>query len=166
MPSVVGYQPTLADEMGSQERITSTRGHSITSMQAITSPLTTSPTRLHTRRLHLDATTVLSRPISRRHHPAVDPLDSTTHPRCVHIGQEHYDVAGEPSGSCSVTTSSSRSSPSRIDKLPKRTDPRRPRPSYQRFCRRTPSLPSSSPALKVRSCDRRDHRGVQAPRRW
>ena len=81
MPSAVGYQPTLADEMGLlQERITSTRGHSITSMQAIYVPADdiTDPAP-HTTFAHLDATTVLSRPISELGiYPAVDPLDSTS----------------------------------------------------------------------------------------
>ena len=94
MPSAVGYQPTLADEMGVlQERITSTRGHSITSMQAIYVPADdiTDPAP-HTTFAHLDATTVLSRPISELGiYPAVDPLDSTSRildPR--YIGEEHY----------------------------------------------------------------------------
>ncbi|HEU4910495.1 MAG TPA: F0F1 ATP synthase subunit beta [Actinomycetes bacterium] len=97
MPSAVGYQPTLADEMGIlQERITSTRGHSITSMQAIYVPADdiTDPAP-HTTFAHLDATTVLSRPISELGiYPAVDPLDSTSRildPR--YIGDEHYAVA-------------------------------------------------------------------------
>jgi len=97
MPSAVGYQPTLADEMGElQERITSTRGHSITSMQAIYIPADdiTDPAP-HTTFAHLDATTVLSRPISELGiYPAVDPLDSTSRildPR--YIGDEHYRVA-------------------------------------------------------------------------
>jgi F-type H+/Na+-transporting ATPase subunit beta len=97
MPSAVGYQPTLADEMGElQERITSTRGHSITSLQAIYVPADdiTDPAP-HTTFAHLDATTVLSRSISEKGiYPAVDPLDSTSRildPRFV--GQEHYDVA-------------------------------------------------------------------------
>jgi F-type H+-transporting ATPase subunit beta len=97
MPSAVGYQPTLADEMGElQERITSTRGHSITSLQAIYIPADdiTDPAP-HTTFTHLDATTVLSRPISELGiYPAVDPLDSTSRilaPQ--YIGQEHYDVA-------------------------------------------------------------------------
>jgi F-type H+-transporting ATPase subunit beta len=97
MPSAVGYQPTLADEMGIlQERITSTRGHSITSMQAIYVPADdiTDPAP-HTTFAHLDATTVLSRPISELGiYPAVDPLDSTSRildPR--YIGDEHYRVA-------------------------------------------------------------------------
>ena len=81
MPSAVGYQPTLADEMGVlQERITATRGHSITSMQAIYVPADdiTDPAP-HTTFTHLDATTVFSRPISELGiYPAVDPLDSTS----------------------------------------------------------------------------------------
>ena len=97
MPSAVGYQPTLADEMGQlQERITSTRGHSITSMQAIYVPADdyTDPAPATTF-AHLDATTELSREIaSRGLYPAVDPLTSTSRildPQF--IGQEHYDVA-------------------------------------------------------------------------
>ncbi|MGA4542658.1 F0F1 ATP synthase subunit beta [Uniformispora flossi] len=97
MPSAVGYQPTLADEMGIlQERITSTRGHSITSMQAIYVPADdlTDPAPATTF-AHLDATTVLSRPISELGiYPAVDPLDSTSRildPR--YIAQDHYDTA-------------------------------------------------------------------------
>jgi F-type H+/Na+-transporting ATPase subunit beta len=97
MPSAVGYQPTLADEMGQlQERITSTRGHSITSMQAIYVPADdiTDPAP-HTVFAHLDATTVLSRAITEKGiYPAVDPLDPTSRildPK--YIGQTHYDVA-------------------------------------------------------------------------
>jgi F-type H+-transporting ATPase subunit beta len=97
MPSAVGYQPTLADEMGAlQERITSVRGRSITSLQAIYVPADdiTDPAPATTFS-HLDATTVLSRQISELGiYPAVDPLDSTSRildPRIV--GQEHYDVA-------------------------------------------------------------------------
>jgi F-type H+/Na+-transporting ATPase subunit beta len=97
MPSAVGYQPTLADEMGQlQERITSTRGHSITSMQAIYVPADdiTDPAP-HTTFTHLDATTVLSREITEKGiYPAVDPLDSTSKILDArYIGQEHYDVA-------------------------------------------------------------------------
>jgi F-type H+/Na+-transporting ATPase subunit beta len=99
MPSAVGYQPTLADEMGElQERITSTRGHSITSMQAIYVPADdiTDPAP-HTTFAHLDATTVLSRAITEKGiYPAVDPLDSTSRIMDpVILGQEHYDVAQE-----------------------------------------------------------------------
>jgi F-type H+/Na+-transporting ATPase subunit beta len=99
MPSAVGYQPTLADEMGVlQERITSTRGHSITSLQAIYVPADdiTDPAP-HTTFTHLDATTVLSRAISDLGiYPAVDPLDSTSRILDArYLGQEHYDVARE-----------------------------------------------------------------------
>jgi F-type H+-transporting ATPase subunit beta len=97
MPSAVGYQPNLADEMGLlQERITSTKGHSITSMQAIYVPADdyTDPAPATTF-AHLDATTELSREIaSRGLYPAVDPLTSTSRildPQ--YIGQAHYDVA-------------------------------------------------------------------------
>jgi F-type H+-transporting ATPase subunit beta len=97
MPSAVGYQPTLADEMGQlQERITSTRGHSITSMQAIYVPADdiTDPAP-HTVFAHLDATTVLSRAITEKGiYPAVDPLDSTSRILdAKYIGSTHYDVA-------------------------------------------------------------------------
>jgi len=102
MPSAVGYQPTLADEMGIlQERITSTRGRSITSLQAIYVPADdlTDPAPATTF-AHLDATTVLSRQIAELGiYPAVDPLDSTSRildPRV--IGQEHYDVARRVQG--------------------------------------------------------------------
>src|ERR671910_2646130 len=97
MPSAVGYQPNLADEMGIlQERITSTRGHSITSLQAIYVPADdyTDPAPATTF-AHLDATTELSREIaSRGLYPAVDPLASTSRildPR--YVGQAHYDTA-------------------------------------------------------------------------
>lgn len=97
MPSAVGYQPTLADEMGQlQERITSVRGHSITSLQAIYVPADdyTDPAPATTF-AHLDATTELSRDIaSRGLYPAVDPLASTSRildPQ--YVGQAHYDVA-------------------------------------------------------------------------
>ena len=97
MPSAVGYQPNLADEMGQlQERITSTKGHSITSMQAIYVPADdyTDPAPATTF-AHLDATTELSREIaSRGLYPAVDPLASSSRildPQ--YIGQEHYDTA-------------------------------------------------------------------------
>lgn len=97
MPSAVGYQPTLADEMGElQERITSTKGRSITSLQAIYVPADdiTDPAP-HTAFAHLDATTVLSREISALGiYPAVDPLDSTSRILDArYVGQDHYDVA-------------------------------------------------------------------------
>jgi F-type H+-transporting ATPase subunit beta len=97
MPSAVGYQPTLADEMGQlQERITSTRGRSITSLQAVYVPADdyTDPAPFTTF-THLDATTELSRQIAAKGiYPAVDPLSSTSSilsPEVV--GQHHYDVA-------------------------------------------------------------------------
>ncbi|MBQ3286570.1 MAG: F0F1 ATP synthase subunit beta [Firmicutes bacterium] len=97
MPSAVGYQPTLATEMGAlQERITSTKDGSITSVQAIYVPADdlTDPAPA-TAFAHLDATTVLSRSIAELGiYPAVDPLESTSRnldPRI--LGQEHYDVA-------------------------------------------------------------------------
>jgi F-type H+-transporting ATPase subunit beta len=97
MPSAVGYQPTLAEEMGVlQERITSTKTGSITSVQAVYVPADdlTDPSPATTF-AHLDATVVLSRQIaSLGIYPAVDPLDSTSRqldPQVV--GQEHYDVA-------------------------------------------------------------------------
>jgi F-type H+-transporting ATPase subunit beta len=97
MPSAVGYQPNLADEMGVlQERITSTRGHSITSMQAIYVPADdyTDPAPATTF-AHLDATTELSREIaSLGIYPAVDPLTSTSRildPR--YIAADHYNTA-------------------------------------------------------------------------
>ncbi|MCX5771827.1 MAG: F0F1 ATP synthase subunit beta [Candidatus Hydrogenedentes bacterium] len=97
MPSAVGYQPTLATEMGElQERITSTKQGSITSVQAIYVPADdlTDPAPA-TAFAHLDATTVLSRPISELGiYPAVDPLDSTSRILDARIlGDEHYDVA-------------------------------------------------------------------------
>ena len=99
IPSAVGYQPTLATDMGTlQERITSTNKGSITSVQAIYVPADdlTDPAPA-TSFAHLDATTVLNRQIAELGiYPAVDPLDSTSRmldPRIV--GQEHYDVARE-----------------------------------------------------------------------
>jgi F-type H+-transporting ATPase subunit beta len=102
MPSAVGYQPTLASEMGAlQERITSTRTGSITSFQAVYVPADdlTDPSPATTF-AHLDATLVLSRPIAELGiYPAVDPLDSTSRildPNVV--GQEHYETARSVQG--------------------------------------------------------------------
>jgi F-type H+-transporting ATPase subunit beta len=99
MPSAVGYQPTLADEMGQlQERITSTKGRSITSMQAIYVPADdyTDPAP-STTFAHLDATTELSRNVfAKGIFPAVDPLTSTsTILAPEYVGDEHYRVARE-----------------------------------------------------------------------
>ncbi|HUD68856.1 MAG TPA: F0F1 ATP synthase subunit beta [Acidimicrobiales bacterium] len=97
MPSAVGYQPTLADEMGElQERITSTKGRSITSMQAVYVPADdyTDPAPFTTF-THLDATTELSRQIAALGiYPAVDPLSSTSNILAPEIvGERHYQVA-------------------------------------------------------------------------
>ena len=102
MPSAVGYQPTLATEMGAlQERITSTHKGSITSVQAVYVPADdlTDPAPATTF-AHLDATTVLSRAISSLGiYPAVDPLDSTSRILTPEIvGQEHYEVARQVQG--------------------------------------------------------------------
>lgn len=97
MPSAVGYQPTLAEEMGVlQERITSTKSGSITSIQAVYVPADdlTDPSPATTF-AHLDATVVLSRQIAERGiYPAIDPLDSTSRQLDpLIIGEEHYKVA-------------------------------------------------------------------------
>ena len=97
MPSAVGYQPTLAQEMGElQERITSTKDGSITSIQAVYVPADdlTDPSPATTFS-HLDATVVLSRDIaSKGIYPAIDPLDSTSRQLDpLTIGQQHYDIA-------------------------------------------------------------------------
>jgi len=99
MPSAVGYQPTLATEMGAlQERITSTKNGSITSIQAIYVPaddLTDpAPATIFS---HLDATTVLSRDLAAKGiYPAIDPLVSTsTILQPWNVGQEHFDIADE-----------------------------------------------------------------------
>jgi F-type H+/Na+-transporting ATPase subunit beta len=102
IPSAVGYQPTLATDMGAlQERITSTRGGSITSVQAIYVPADdlTDPAPA-TSFAHLDATTVLSRAISELGiYPAVDPLDSTSRILAPDVvGEEHYQVARDVQG--------------------------------------------------------------------
>jgi F-type H+-transporting ATPase subunit beta len=97
MPSAVGYQPTLAEEMGVlQERITSTKNGSITSIQAVYVPADdlTDPSPATTF-AHLDSTVVLSRDIaSKGIYPAIDPLDSTSRQLDpLVIGNEHYDIA-------------------------------------------------------------------------
>ena len=102
IPSAVGYQPTLATDMGAlQERITSTKAGSITSVQAIYVPADdlTDPAPA-TSFAHLDATTVLSRAISELGiYPAVDPLDSNSRPMDpLIVGEEHYQVARDVQG--------------------------------------------------------------------
>lgn len=102
MPSAVGYQPTLATEMGElQERITSTRRGSVTSVQAVYVPADdlTDPAPATTF-THLDATTVLSRKIAEQGiYPAVDPISSTS--RILEpgiVGEEHYQIARKSTG--------------------------------------------------------------------
>ena len=114
MPSAVGYQPTLADEMGElQERITSTRGHSITSVQAVYVPADdyTDPAPFTTF-THLDATTQLAREIAAIGiYPAVDPLASTSNiltPEVV--GDRHYSTWPAGSSRCSSATGNCRTS--------------------------------------------------------
>ncbi|HAI69988.1 MAG TPA: F0F1 ATP synthase subunit beta [Gammaproteobacteria bacterium] len=102
MPSAVGYQPTLAEEMGAlQERITSTKTGSITSIQAVYVPADdlTDPSPATTFS-HLDATVVLSRQVAELGiYPAVDPLDSTSRQLDpLVVGQEHYDIARSVQG--------------------------------------------------------------------
>jgi F-type H+-transporting ATPase subunit beta len=116
MPSAVGYQPTLANEMGElQERITSTKRGSVTSVQAIYVPADdlTDPAPAATF-AHLDATTVLSRDIVEKGiYPAVDPLDSNSRILTRDaVGDEHYEVATASRRSCSATGSCRTSSPS------------------------------------------------------
>ena len=126
MPSAVGYQPTLADEMGElQERITSTRGHSITSMQAVYVPADdyTDPAPFTTF-THLDATTELSRQTAALGiYPAVDPLASTSNILAPEVvGDRHYQCPAVSKRCCSVPASSKTSSPSSAStSCPKRT---------------------------------------------
>lgn len=161
MPSAVGYQPNLADEMGSlQERITSTRGHSITSLQAIYVPADdyTDPAPATTF-AHLDATTELSRDIaSKGIYPAVDPLASTSRildPR--YVGQAHYDCANR------VKAILQRNKELQdiialigIDELGEedKTIVNRAR-KIEQFSARTSTWPRSSPACPARTCPRR-----------
>ena len=152
MPSAVGYQPTLADEMGElQERITSTKGRSITSLQAVYVPADdyTDPAPFTTF-THLDATTELSRQIaSLGIYPAVDPLASTSqHPgardrRC----SATTTSPGARRRSCSATRSSRTSSPSSVStSSPKRTASRSPGPARSRSsCRSRSSWARCSP---------------------
>ena len=107
-PSAVGYQPTLATDLGAlQERITSTKRGSITSVQAVYVPADdlTDPA-LATTFSHLDATTVLSRSIAEQGlYPAVDPLESSSRLLTPEfVGDEHYRVAGKPTSPCKTSS--------------------------------------------------------------
>ena len=172
MPSAVGYQPNLADEMGTlQERITSTRGHSITSMQAIYVPADdyTDPAPATTF-AHLDATTELSREIaSLGIYPAVDPLTSTSRILdAQYIGQDALrlrdpDQADPPA---QQGAPGHHRDPRCRRALRGGQDHRLPgAPASSGSCRRTPTWPSSSPASRARRCRSRTHRGVQQDRR-
>jgi F-type H+/Na+-transporting ATPase subunit beta len=115
IPEAVGYQPTLATDMGAlQERITTTTKGSITSVQAIYVPADdlTDPAPA-TSFAHLDATTVLNRSIAEKGiYPAVDPLDSTSRMLDPNIlGEEHYEVRDAPRKCCSATSRCRTSSP-------------------------------------------------------
>ena len=126
IPSAVGYQPTLATDMGAlQERITTTQKGSITSVQAIYVPADdlTDPAPA-TSFAHLDATTVLSRAIAEKGiYPAVDPLDSTSRMLTpLVVGEEHYRSRARCSRSCSATSRCRTSSPfSAWTSCPRRT---------------------------------------------
>ena len=158
MPSAVGYQPNLADEMGTlQERITSTRGHSITSMQAIYVPADdyTDPAPAATF-AHLDATTELSREIaSLGIYPAVDPLTSTSRILEPSTSARRTTTARSGSSRSSSATRSSRTSSrsSVSTSSPRRTrSSSRGRAASSGSSRRTPTWPSSSPASRARRC--------------
>jgi F-type H+-transporting ATPase subunit beta len=154
----VGYQPTLADEMGQlQERITSTRGRSITSLQAVYVPADdyTDPAPFTTF-THLDATTELSRQVAALGiYPAVDPLASTStilSPEVV--GSSHYDVPAASRRSCSATRSCRTSSPSSAStSCPRRTAHRQPGPQ-------DPALPVTA-VLRGRGLHRPE--GIHVP---
>ena len=159
MPSAVGYQPTLLTEMGElQERITSTKKGSITSVQAIYVPADdyTDPAPATTF-AHLDATTNLSRQIAELGiYPAVDPLASTSRildPRI--IGEEHYKVAriGEAdSAALQGPAGHHRDSRHRRAVGRRQADRRRARARFSGSCRSRSSSPSSSPASRASTC--------------
>ena len=159
MPSAVGYQPNLADEMGQlQERITSTRGHSITSMQAIYVPADdyTDPAPATTF-AHLDATTELSRDIaSRGLYPAVDPLTSTCRildPQ--YIGQEplRRGRAGQADPAAQQGTAGHHRHPRCRRALRRGQDHRQPGPpDCSSSSPRTPTWRRSSPTSRAPRC--------------
>ena len=158
IPSAVGYQPTLATDMGAlQERITTTHKGSITSVQAIYVPADdlTDPAPA-TSFAHLDATTVLNRAISEKGiYPAVDPLNSTSRMLSpLVVGEEHYD--DRPHGSAGAADATSRcrtSSPfSAWTNCRKRTRSPWPAPARSSAsCRSRSTSPKSSPARRASS---------------
>ena len=159
MPSAVGYQPNLADEMGQlQERITSTRGHSITSMQAIYVPADdyTDPAPATTF-AHLDATTELSREIaSRGLYPAVDPLTSTSRilDRAVHRAEAlRRGGAGEADPAAQQGAAGHHRHPRCRRAVRGGQDRRSTGPAgSSSSCPRTPTWPRSSPTSRARPC--------------
>ena len=168
MPSAVGYQPTLADEMGElQERITSTRGHSITSMQAIYVPADdiTDPAP-HTTFAHLDAhDRALPADLGEGHLPRGGPARlHLPHPRpAIRRRGALRGGASGPSGSCSGTRSCRTSSPSSVStSCPRRTRSSCSGPAASSgSCRSRCSSPSSSPAAGRDRAAGRDHRLLQ-----
>ncbi len=157
IPSAVGYQPTLATDMGAlQERITTTHKGSITSVQAIYVPADdlTDPAPA-TSFAHLDATTVLNRAISEKGiYPAVDPLDSTSRMLSpLVVGEEHYRPRAWFSRCCSATSRCRTSSPfSAWTNCPKRTRSRWRAPARSSAsCRSRSTSPKSSPARPASS---------------
>jgi F-type H+-transporting ATPase subunit beta len=158
MPSAVGYQPTLAEEMGRlQERITSTKTGSITSIQAVYVPADdlTDPSPATTFG-HLDATVVLSRDIaSLGIYPAVDPLDSTSRqvdPNV--IGEEHYNTTRACRRCCSATRNCATSSRfwAWTSCRPKTSWPCPARARSSASCRSRSTWPRCSPARPASTC--------------
>jgi F-type H+-transporting ATPase subunit beta len=158
MPSAVGYQPTLAEEMGRlQERITSTKVGSITSIQAVYVPADdlTDPSPATTF-AHLDATVVLSRDIaSLGIYPAVDPLDSTSRqvdPNVV--GEEHYTPPAPCRPRCSATRNCATSSPfwAWTNCRRKTSWPWPARARSSASCRSRSTWPRCSPARPASTC--------------
>ena len=168
MPSEVGYQPNLADEMGAlQERITSLKGRSITSLQAIYVPADdiTDPAP-HTAFAHLDATTVLSRPLTALGiYPAVDPLDSASRGHSTHRSwvMSTTTPRSKSSGSSRDTRTSRTSSRSWVStSSPRRTSSWSPGPARSSVSSHSPcSSPSSSPGRRGSTPRRRDDRLFQ-----
>ena len=173
MPSAVGYQPTLAEEMGVlQERITSTKTGSITSFQAVYVPADdlTDPSPATTF-AHLDATLVLSRQVAELGiYPAVDPLDSTSRILDPHVvGDEHYEVARGVQGVLRATKElKDIIAILGMDELSGR------RQAGRAACTQDPALPVAAVLRRrgVHRCARqvcaaeRDHRQLQGDPRW
>jgi F-type H+/Na+-transporting ATPase subunit beta len=171
MPSAVGYQPTLADEMGRlQERITSTKVGSITSIQAVYVPADdlTDPSPATTF-LHLDSTVVLSRDIAALGiYPAVDPLDSTSRQLDpLVVGEEHYNVARAVQQTCSATRNCVTSSRFWVWTNCRRKTSWRSavRVRFSASCRSRSTSPKSLPGPRASTCTAEGHhQGLQDDR--